>query len=60
MIPVTVIVAAVLDQAMIALLPDLQAKGLLDQALMVLGSEFGRTPRTNDNDRRNHHYETFA
>ena len=40
----------VLDQATIALLADPQAKGLLDQTLVVLGSEFGRTPRINDND----------
>ena len=39
----------VLDQAMSALLADLQAKGLLDQ-LVALGSEFGRTLRINDND----------
>ncbi len=35
---------------MSALLADLQAKGLLHQTLVVLGSEFGRTPRINDND----------
>ena len=44
--------AAVLDQAMSALLADLQAKGLLDQMLVVLGTEFGYTPRINDNDGR--------
>ena len=43
---------AILDQAMIALLEDRQAKGLLDQTLVVLESEFGRTPRINDNDGR--------
>ena len=36
--------AAVLDQAMSALLADLQPKGLLHQTLVVLGTEFGRTP----------------
>ena len=30
--------AAVLDQAMSALLADIQAKGLLDQTLVVLGT----------------------
>ena len=40
----------VLDQATSALPADLQAKGFLDQALMVLGTGFGRTPRINGND----------
>ncbi len=31
---------------------DLQAKGLLGQTLVVLGTEFGRTLRINDNDER--------
>ena len=31
-----------------------QAKGLLDQTLVVLGTEFGRMPRINDNDGRDH------
>ena len=44
--------STILDQAMIALLEDRQAKGLLDQTLVVLESEFGRTPRINDNDGR--------
>ena len=39
---------------MIAPLADLQPKGLLDQTLVVLGTEFGRTPRINDNDGREH------
>ena len=45
--------SAVLEQAMSAPPADLQAKGLLDQTLGVLGTEFGRTPRINDNDGRN-------
>ncbi len=47
--------AAVLDQAMSALLADLQAKGLLGQTVVVLGTEFGRTTRNNDDDGRDHH-----
>ena len=35
-----------------ALLAGLQAKELLDQTLVVLGTEFGRTPGINDNDGR--------
>ena len=46
--------AAVLDQAMSALLPNRQAKGLLDQMLVVLGAEFGRTMRINGDDGRDH------
>ena len=45
---------------MIALLADLQSKGLLDQMLVVLGSEFVRTPRINDNDGRDHHDNAFT
>jgi hypothetical protein len=33
------------DRALCALLDDLQASGLLDSTLIVIGSEFGRTPR---------------
>jgi hypothetical protein len=33
------------DRALCALLDDLQASGLLDSTLLVMGSEFGRTPR---------------
>ncbi len=33
------------DRALCALLDDLQSAGLLDSTLVVMGSEFGRTPR---------------
>lgn len=33
------------DRALCALLDDLQSNGLLDSTLIVMGSEFGRTPR---------------
>jgi hypothetical protein len=33
------------DQSVAALLDDLQARGLLDSTLVVMASEFGRTPR---------------
>ena len=45
--------AAVLDQAMIALLSDLQTKGLLNQTLVVLGAEFGSTAQGTDNEGEN-------
>jgi hypothetical protein len=35
------------DQALSALLDDLEAKGLLQDTLLVMASEFGRTPRIN-------------
>jgi hypothetical protein len=34
-----------LDQALSALLDDLDVRGLLDSTLIVMGGEFGRTPR---------------
>ncbi len=43
---------AILDKAMTALLPDLQAKWLLNQTLVVLGTEFGLKPRITDNEGR--------
>ena len=47
--------SALLHQAMIAPLADLQAKVLLDQTLVVLVTEFVCTPRANDNDGRDQH-----
>jgi hypothetical protein len=34
-----------LDQALSALLDDLEARGLMESTLIVMGGEFGRTPR---------------
>ena len=45
---------------MSAPLADIQTKGLLDKTLVVLGTEFGRTPRINDNDGWDHHDEGFT
>lgn len=39
----------VLDQALSALLTDLDERGLLDNTLVVVTGEFGRTPRINQN-----------
>jgi hypothetical protein len=44
-----------LDTGFSALLEDLATKGLLDSTLVVLGSEFGRTPDINENDGRDHY-----
>lgn len=46
---------AILDTGFSALIQDLAAKGLLESTLVVLGSEFGRTPDINENDGRDHY-----
>lgn len=53
---------AVLDQALGALLSDLEASGLLDSTMVVLATEFGRTPKIHperDNG-RNHYPQAFS
>jgi hypothetical protein len=44
-----------LDPAMSSLLRDLEARRLLDSTLVVWMGDFGRTPRINANDGRDHH-----
>lgn len=51
---------ATMDQAVSALLNDLKAKDLLKRTLVVLVSEFGRTPRINQNSGRDHHPGVFS
>jgi len=43
-----------LDQAYTALLDDLEALGLLESTLVLCGGEFGRTPRVNSRNGRDH------
>ncbi|MDA1056057.1 MAG: DUF1501 domain-containing protein [Planctomycetota bacterium] len=43
-----------LDQTYSALMEDLDARGLLDETLVVMMSEMGRTPRINGNAGRDH------
>ncbi|MFO0878197.1 MAG: DUF1501 domain-containing protein [Gemmataceae bacterium] len=43
-----------LDQTYSALLEDLDSRGLLDETLVVLLSDFGRTPRVNKDAGRDH------
>lgn len=50
----------VLDQALAALLKDLELRGLLDSTLVVLGTEFGRTPEIVNNAGRNHYPKAFS
>jgi hypothetical protein len=49
-----------LDQAMATLLSDLQAKGLLKDTLVVLSTEFGRTPKINTGGGRDHHPRVYS
>jgi hypothetical protein len=51
---------AVLDKAVSALLEDLAARGLLDDTLVVLTTEFGRSPAINYNAGRDHHPAVFS
>ena len=52
---------AVLDQALSALLDDLFQRGLLDETLVVLATEFGRTPTIVDQrNGRNHYPQAFT
>jgi len=49
-----------LDAALSTLLQDLSSRGLLESTLVVLTSEFGRTPEVNANDGRDHHASGFT
>lgn len=49
-----------LDTALAALLTDLQERGLLQSTLVVLCSEFGRTPKINSRNGRDHHPKVFS
>lgn len=52
--------AGELDTAIASLMEDLQQRGLLNKTLIVLGSEFGRTPKINANAGRDHHPVAFS
>ncbi len=49
-----------LDQALSSLIDDLKAEGLFEKTLIVLGTEFGRTPVINANGGRDHHPRVFS
>ncbi len=49
-----------LDAALSTLLQDLESRGLLEETLVVLATEFGRTPEINANDGRDHHAPGFS
>jgi len=52
--------AGFLDNALSSLLRDLKAKGLLEKTLVVLATEFGRSPEINANAGRDHHPGVFS
>ena len=49
-----------LDQGLSALLGDLDRRGMLNETLVVLTSEFGRTPHINGNNGRDHYPKAFS
>jgi len=54
--------SAVLDQALAALLADLASSHMLDETLVVVATEFGRTPtiQTQRNNGRGHYPQAFS
>lgn len=48
------------DQAVAALLKDLEQRGMLDSTLVMLTSEFGRTPKINKTNGRDHWPRVFS
>lgn len=50
----------ILDQAYAALLHDLDVTGLLDSTLVVIATEFGRTPKIDEDAGRNHFPKAFS
>ena len=49
-----------MDQAVAALLDDLERVGKLDDTVVVLTTEFGRTPQINQNVGRDHYPQAFT
>lgn len=49
-----------LDTGLAALISDLRARGMLDSTLVVCMGEFGRTPRINERNGRDHYPRAFA
>ena len=48
------------DQPIAALITDLKQRGLLDETLVVWGTEFGRTPMAEGDDGRDHNPYGFT
>ncbi|MBI3866412.1 MAG: DUF1501 domain-containing protein [Planctomycetia bacterium] len=48
------------DKPIAGLLKDLKNRGLLDETLVIFGTEFGRTPAAQGTDGRDHHPHAFS
>jgi hypothetical protein len=48
------------DQAISALIEDLEARGMLEKTLIMVSSEFGRTPKINQDAGRDHWPKVFS
>jgi hypothetical protein len=48
------------DKPIAGLLKDLKRRGLLNETIVVFGTEFGRTPGTQGSDGRDHHIYGFS
>jgi len=48
------------DRPIAALVKDLKQRGMLDETMIVVGTEFGRTPGTQGSDGRDHHPFAFS
>ena len=51
---------ASLDQGLATLIRDLERRGILDETMVVLATEFGRTPNINQNNGRDHYPKAFS
>jgi hypothetical protein len=52
--------ARMVDKPIAGLLKDLKGRGLLDDTLVIFGTEFGRTPAAQGTDGRDHHPHAFS
>lgn len=52
--------AGILDRTLSTLLADLASRGLLQETLVVVATEFGRTPHLNQNQGRDHFPKAFS
>ena len=52
--------AFITDQGVTALIKDLRSRGILDETLVVWGTEFGRTPHTGNVHGRDHHETAYS
>ncbi len=50
----------VFDQTVSALLTDLDMRGMLDETLVIMLTDFGRTPKVNGNGGRDHHPAVYS